>query len=76
MRRGMPPTELAPDVRARVRSERTRPRSPARPARPPAGRPGRVERFGTTRLPARHHWVVEAALVAAGLVLLLVLVLA
>ena len=70
----MAPTELAPDVRARVRSERSpEPQVPAAPARPPAGRRRQVQRFGSTPLAARHHWVLESLLVLAGLVVLLVL---
>ena len=71
----MPPTELAPDVRARVRSREPVPSAPAEPARSPAGGALRGQRFGSTRLPARHHWVLETAVVLAALVLALVLLL-
>jgi hypothetical protein len=71
----MPPTELAPDVRARVRSREPVPSAPAGPARPPTGGAGRAQRFGRTRLPARHHWVLETVLVLVALVVALVLLL-
>jgi hypothetical protein len=75
----MPRTELAPDVRARVRSERSpEAQIPAAPARPPAGRRRQVQRFGSTRVGSPHQWLLPplalvlavAALVVAALLLL------
>jgi hypothetical protein len=68
------PTELAPDVRARVRSQEPVPRRP--PAAPPPARRTRpIQRFGSTRVEAAHLWVIGTALLLVAVVLLLVIAL-